>query len=62
MPGVGHEAVETGPEVFAAAVLESLGDDPVRARAIGRQTEARDERGPAGPAVEPAEPKAFRFP
>jgi pimeloyl-ACP methyl ester carboxylesterase len=27
MPGVGHEAVETGPDVFAAAVLESLGED-----------------------------------
>jgi pimeloyl-ACP methyl ester carboxylesterase len=27
MPGVGHEAVETGPDVFAAAVLEILGGD-----------------------------------
>jgi pimeloyl-ACP methyl ester carboxylesterase len=28
MPGVGHEAVETGPEVFAAAVLGALGAGP----------------------------------
>ncbi len=35
MPGVGHEAVETGPDVFAAAVLESLGPVP-RARPSGR--------------------------
>jgi pimeloyl-ACP methyl ester carboxylesterase len=28
MPGVGHEAVETGPEVFAAAVLGCLAHDP----------------------------------
>jgi pimeloyl-ACP methyl ester carboxylesterase len=25
MPGVGHEAVETGPEIFTAAVLDALG-------------------------------------
>jgi pimeloyl-ACP methyl ester carboxylesterase len=25
MPGVGHEAVETGPQIFAAAVLDALG-------------------------------------
>jgi pimeloyl-ACP methyl ester carboxylesterase len=30
MPGVGHEAVETGPEVFVAAVLEALGEPLAR--------------------------------
>jgi pimeloyl-ACP methyl ester carboxylesterase len=28
MPGVGHEAVETGPGVFSGAVLEALGAGP----------------------------------
>ena len=44
MPGVGHEAVETGPEVFAVAVLEWLAQGPEKPTLNRRSTPARRPR------------------